>query len=168
MVWQQEITVRRAKPGDAGGIAAFINRAWRGRLSIDELAVIERLGSVGFLLVERGGDLVGLLGWQVENLVVSITDFLVGSVSERVVIGQALLVEMEKAAGELQCEAALLFPPRPTPPALVEFYQTLGYEAKLVVDLPLAWRETAQQGQLGDDDMVLVKLLSDRRVLRPL
>ena len=168
MAQQQEITVRRAKVRDASGIAAFVNRAWQGRVKVDELTVIERLGSVGFLLAERDGDLVGMLGWRAENLVVRVTDFLVGPVSERVAISQALLAEMERAAAELQCEAALLFLPCPIPFPLVEFYKMFGYEPQIVADLPEAWRDAAREGQLDVDDDVLVKQLRDTRVLRPL
>jgi len=168
MAQQQEITVRRAKVRDASRIAAFVNRAWQGRVKVDELTVIERLGSVGFLLAERDGDLVGMLGWRAENLVVRVTDFLVGPVSERVAISQALLAEMERAAAELQCEAALLFLPRPIPFTLVEFYKMFGYEPQIVADLPEAWRDAAREGQLDVDDDVLVKQLRDKRVLRPL
>lgn len=166
MIQQQKIAVRRAKVSDASRIAAFINRIWRVR--VDELAVIERFGSVGFLLAERDDDLIGMLGWQAENLVVRLTDFLVVSVSERVVVGQALLTEMEQLATELQCEVALLFVPRPAPLALVEFCEKLGYEPQVVRDLPRVWQDAAREGRLEDDDTVLVKLLRDERVLRPL
>jgi N-acetylglutamate synthase-like GNAT family acetyltransferase len=168
MALQQEIVVRRAKVGDADKIAAFVNSIWQGRLEIDRVAVIKRLGSVGFLVVEQGGALVGMLGWQAENLVVRVTDFLVGAIPERVAIGQALLAEMEKAASELECEVALLFLPRSAPAALVEFYGALGYETQAVADLPKAWHEAALEGRLGDDDSVMVKRLRAQRVLRPL
>lgn len=168
MMQGQEITVRRAKPGDAGKIVAFVNRAWRGRLAIDETAVTERFGSVGFLLAEQGDTLIGMLGWRAENLVVKLTDFLVGSVSERIAVGQALLAEMERAADELQCEVALLFLPRPAPPALVEFYEALGYEPQLVADLTKAWREAARESRLEENDTVLMKKLREKRVLRPM
>ena len=168
MAQQQEIVVRRAKVRDASKIAAFVNRARRGQSEVDELMVIERLGSVGFLLAERDGILLGMLGWQAENFVVRVTDFLIGSVSERVVISKALLAEMDRAAAELQCEAALLFLPRPALPALVEFCKMLGYESRIVADLPAAWRDAARGGQLEGDEAVLVKKLSEKRVIRPM
>ena len=168
MVQGQEITVRRARVSDAGRIAVFVNRAWGGRLELDELVVIERFGSVGFLLAERDGALVGMLGWQAENLVVRITDLLVSSVSERIAVSQALLAEMGRSAAELQCEVALLLLPRPAPPALLEFCQSLGYEPQVVVNLPRAWRDAALEAQLKDDETVLVSKLRDKRVRRPL
>lgn len=168
MAQRQKITVRRARVGDASKIAAFVSHAWEGRLKVDELAVIERFGSVGFLLAEQGDALVGMLGWQAENLVVSVTDFLVGSVSERVAISQALLAEMDRAAAELQCEVALLFLPHPISPVLVEFCKALGYEPRIVADLPRAWRDAALEGQLKGDETVLIKRLRGKYVLQPM
>ena len=168
MAQQQEITVRRAKPSDAGKIAAFVNNAWHGQQKIDDMAVIERFGSVGFLLAERDNELIGMLGWQVENLIVGLTDFLINPASERIVIAQALLAEMERAAHELQCETSLLFLPRPAPLTLVEFCETLDYESQVVASLLPAWQQTAREGGLEDDDTVMVKKLRERRILRPM
>jgi hypothetical protein len=165
---QQEITVRRAKPDDAAKIAAFVNNAWYRPKAVDEKTVIDRFGTVGFLLAERDNELIGMLGWQVENLVVGLTDFLINPAAERITIGQVLLADMERFAQELQCEAALMFLPRPTPRALIEFCETLKYESQTVASLLPAWQTTARERGLGDDDTVMVKRLSDRRVLRPM
>jgi N-acetylglutamate synthase-like GNAT family acetyltransferase len=168
MAQEQRITVRRAKPEDAGKIATLVNRAWRDRQKIDERAVLDRFGNVGFLLAERDGALVGLLGWQAENLVVRLTDFLITPTSERFDVGQALLAEMEQAARELECEATLLFLPRSTSSALAEFWETLGYESQVVADLPRAWKEAAKEAQIEENDTVRLKKLRERRVLRPM
>jgi len=168
MAQEQEITVRRAKVSDAGRIAAFVNRGRRGQAAVEEQAVIKRFGSVGFLLAEQDGDIVGMLGWQAENLVVRVTDFLVNSVSGRVAISQALLSAMEQAAQEIECEVALLLLPRPTPPALVEFCKRLEYEPQIIAGLSKTWREAAHEAGLEDDEAVLIKKLRAQRVFRPL
>jgi N-acetylglutamate synthase-like GNAT family acetyltransferase len=168
MAQEQEIQVRRAKPSDAEKIVALVNHAWQDRGRIDDAAVIERFGSVGFLLGERDDAVVGLLGWQAENLVVGLTDFLVGSASDRFDVGQALLTEMERTARELECEVTLLFLPQPTPPGLVEFWEAIGYESQVVADLPMAWQQAAKEGRLDDDDTVMLKRLRESRVLRPM
>jgi N-acetylglutamate synthase-like GNAT family acetyltransferase len=168
MVPQPEIAVRRARVSDSGPIAAFVNRALARPAVVDEQAVIERFGSVGFLLAERGDDLVGMLGWQAENLVVRVTDFLIWPASERVAVGRALLSEMERAATELQCETALLFLPRSSPPALIEFCQTLGYDPQVVADLPKVWQQAAREARMGDDETVWMRQLRAGPVVRPL
>ena len=168
MAQREGIAVRRAGVQDAGAIAAFVNRARGGQRTVDESTVIERFGSVGFLLAEREGDLVGVLGWQVENLVVRLTDLLVVPASERRVVSEALLSEMERAAAELQCEAVLLFLPRPTPATLLTFCGELGYESQVVGDLPRVWQDAAREGGLEDEDVVQMKRLRDTRVVSPL
>ena len=164
-----EITVRRVKPGDAGRIAAFVNRGRRGQAEIDELAVIDRFGSVGLMVAERESDLIGMLGWRAENLVVRVTDFLIAPGTDNIAVGRALLSEMEQAAIELQCEAALLFLPRPHSPKLVEFCGALGYESQVVADLPKAWQEAAREANVvSGDEVMLVKRLRTGHVSRPL
>ncbi len=165
---KQNIIVRRAKPSDAAQIAAFVNRGRRGQRQIDELAVIERFGSVGIMVAEIGGELVGLLGWRAENLIVRVTDLLVAPIPEGVSIASALLSAMEQTAGELQCEAALLFLPRPHHPKLIKFCNTLGYESQIVANLPKVWQEAASEARVGGEEAVLVKQLRTRRVARPL
>jgi len=164
----QEITVRRAKPSDAGRIAAFIKHAYRGRTAFDETSVIERFGGAGFFLAEKGGELIGMLGWRAENLVVHVMDFLVWPAVERAAAAQVLFAEMEVAAAGLQCEVAMLFPPRPIPSGLIGFCKTLGYEPQNVSELAKAWREAAIEAGMGEDGVVLMKRLRTDRVVRPM
>jgi len=172
MAQELETRVRRARVSDAGKIAAFVNLARAGRVEVDERAIIERLGNVGFLLAERGGDLVGMLGWQAENLVVRVTDLLVWVYpptpsSERIVVGRALFAEMERTATELQCEAALLFLRYPGSPQTAEFCKMLGYEPRIVASLPKMWQEAAHEVHVGDDEAVWIKQLRADRVVQP-
>ena len=168
MAQQQGITVRRARARDAGAIMEFVNRILAGRSSIDRQAVLERFGHVGLLLAERDGQLIGILGWRAENLVVRISDVLIWPASERVAGAQALFAKMEQAACGLQCEAALLLPPRKPTTAQARFFTEMGYEPRTIRDLPKAWREASLEAGFTDDDMVLMKQLRTDRVLRPL
>ncbi|MFL7792545.1 MAG: hypothetical protein AB8I69_10425 [Anaerolineae bacterium] len=168
MAQEQGIAVRRAKPSDASKIAAFINRVV-GRQSVDDFTIIESFGDEGFLLAERDNNLVGILGWRAENLVVRVTHLLIWPASEHVTTIPALFSEMENAAASLQCEASLLLPPGSAlSPRQIEFFGELGYKPQTVAGLPKAWREAAREAKLDDDDPVLVKQLRERRVLRPL
>lgn len=172
MAQELETRVRRARVNDAGKIAAFVNLARAGRVEVDERAIIERFGNVGFLLAERGGHLVGMLGWQVENLVVRVTDLLIWVYpptpsSERVAVGRALFSEMERTATELQCEAALLFLRYPGPPQITEFCKMLGYEPRIVASLPKMWQEAAYEAHVGDHESVWIKQLRADRVVQP-
>jgi N-acetylglutamate synthase-like GNAT family acetyltransferase len=168
MAQEQGIVARRARPSDASTIAAFINRVL-GKASVDDITIIESFGDEGFLLAERNGNLVGILGWRAENLVVRVTHLLIWPASEGPAAMPVLFDQMEEAAATLQCEAALLLPPNKTLlPRQIEFFARFDYQPQTVVGLPKAWREAAREAQLDDDDPVLVKQLRDRRVLRPL
>jgi N-acetylglutamate synthase-like GNAT family acetyltransferase len=168
MAQERGIVVRRAKPSDASEIASFINRVL-GKASVDDLTIIESFGDEGFLLAERGGNLVGILGWRAENLVVRVINLLIWPAAEHIAVTPALFSEMERAAATLECEAALLLPPRsPLSPRQIEFFGALGYRPQTVAGLPKAWREAAREAGLDDDDPVLVKQLREHRVLRPI
>ena len=126
------------------------------------------MGNVGFLVAERAGNLTGVLGWQAENLVVRITDLLIQPAHEREATSRVLLSEMEQAAKELQCEAALLLLPRPILPEWVNFYEPFGYKAQAIASLPNAWQEAAHEARLEDGKTVMIKELSSRRATLPL
>ncbi|MGD1995483.1 MAG: GNAT family N-acetyltransferase [Anaerolineae bacterium] len=162
-----EASVRRARPADAERIAAFVNRARsRERLLAPE-DVRDRFGTVAFLLAQRGGEVVGLLGWRVENLVARVTDFLVWPAAQRVVAGRALLSAMEVAAGELLCEAVILFVARDCPSEVLDFWKAFGYERRKVAELPKAWREASKEVR-SVEEQILLKQLRDDLVRRPL
>jgi len=168
MAQEQGIVVHRAKPSDAGRIAVFINRVL-GKASVDDLTIIESFGDEGFQLAERDGNLVGILGWRAENLVVRVINLLIWPAAEYPTVAPALFSEMEQAAATLQCEASLLLPPHSKlSPRQIEFFGELGYKPQTVASLPKAWREAAREAKLDDQDPVLVKQLRERRVLRPL
>jgi hypothetical protein len=159
-----EIIVRRARPPDAAQIAAFVNR--RQGCAITPEEIIARFGTVGFLLADDSGRLVGLLGWHAENLVVCVTDFLVTPARDLPVIGPTLLEAMEGAARELQCEAAILF----IPPRLLEgteiFWNAHDYWLRKVAEMPRAWREAVLEANLGE--RALLKQLRTDRVMKPI
>ncbi len=164
----REIAVYRARPADCGRIAEFLSRTLPGRRTITRDDVLRHLGRAGLLLAEREGEPVGLLGFQVENLVARVTDFWVVRPHERVAIAQALLAAMEETAHELQCEAALLLMPTPPSVEMAAFWEGFGYRQRPAAELPRPWRDAAGEAPLGPDGTVLVKQLRRERVLRPI
>ncbi|MBC7226817.1 MAG: GNAT family N-acetyltransferase [Thermoflexales bacterium] len=161
-----QIRIRRARPADAERIAAFVNRG-RPHKPVTPSGVLQRFGTVGFLLAEVEGEVVGLLGWQVENLVVRVTDFLIFPARLNLSVGRALLTAMEEAAQELMCEAAILIIPANAPPEVLQFWETFGYQPRDIASLPRAWREAAREANPLQDQVVLKQLRTDR-VLRPI
>jgi dephospho-CoA kinase len=134
---------------------------------MDNNDVMEAFGDKAFLLLQAGNELVGLAGWQVENLVARTTDLYL---DPRVVADKALpllLAEVEKASSDLQCEASLVFPPM----ELVGFdsiWKHIGYERRSPDTLGVqAWTDAALESMPKGSALFFKQLRTDR-VLRPI
>jgi len=159
------LTVTRARPRDSEAIAAFLNRLQQGS-SVTPDDIMAEFGDKAFLLLRLGDRLVGLAGWQVENLV-SRTNGIV--IDPSIPAGQALpplITEMERASRDLQCEAALIFINDSAPADPV--WQNLGYERRTPQSLGVSvWQEAAQE-TAGPGQTLYFKQLRQDRVLRPI
>lgn len=161
-----DIDVRRANLADAQMIADFVNNSRSGAL-VTRQNVMERFGQVGFMIAVQKDQVVGLLGWQVENLVIRVTDFLTGAVTDRITAGQALIGAMEAEGAELLAEAAVLFLPSNPSESLVRYWERFDYAYQNVQDLHRAWREAVSEWNTGADG-VMVKRLRDSLTNRPM
>ena len=124
-------------------------------------------GEKAFLLLKSDRKIAGLVGWQVENLVARVDDFVIDDnipISEAVT---AMIMEVENASSELLCEALLLF----LPPSLAQhnqIWEGLGYSARTVKDLTVrAWQEAAMESMTPGSVLYFKQLRKDR-VLRPI
>jgi ribosomal protein S18 acetylase RimI-like enzyme len=106
--------------------------------------VVERLGGKAFFLA-MADQIVGLLGWRAENLVARIEDLVIHPASMRSSAGRALFDTIEKEARKLECEVILLYVPLNTSTAAVTFYQSLGFNRRLMDDIPVPWRQAAEE-----------------------
>ncbi len=162
-----ELQIRRARLDDAAAIADFVNRARRRGEGVNRAMVAQRFSDVGFMLAELNGQIVAMLGWQVENLIARITDFLVAPTMDRAVAGRALVQRIEEQAQTLQAEAAMLFlPPRPSP-QLVSFWEQFGYKEHAFDTLPRQWRQAVTEWNPNASN-VMVKVLREDMVRRPI
>ena len=161
------LSLQRGKPRDADKIAELITRLSKGRQKMAKDEVMEAFGDKAFLLLLTGNDLVGLAGWQVENLVARITDlFLAHGIPPEEAL-PLMIHEVEQASSDLQCEAALVFPPLD----LVGFdnvWKQLGYERRLPENLGVqAWEDAALESMPKGSALFFKQLRTDR-VLRPI
>ncbi len=161
------LSLQRGKPRDAQKIAELVTRLSKGKRTMTQDEVMEAFGEKAFLLLQMDNDLVGLTGWQVENLVARTTDLFL---DHRVAADQALplmIGEMERASSDLQCEAALVFPPID----LVGFdsvWKQLGYERRSPDELGVqAWEDAAIESMPKSSALFFKQLRTDR-VLRPI
>ncbi len=160
-------TLQRGKPRDAQKIADLVTRLSKGKRAMTQEQVMEAFGDKAFLLLQMDENLVGITGWQVENLVARTTDLFL---DHRIAADQALplmINEVERASNDLQCEAALVFPPID----LVGFdsvWKQLGYERRSPDELGVqAWEDAALESAPKGSALYFKQLRTDR-VLRPI
>jgi dephospho-CoA kinase len=162
-----ELSVQRGRPRDSANIAALITRLAKGSRPQSQADIMAAFGEKAFLLLLADKQLVGLVGWQVENLVARTTDLYIesGIPIERAL--KILVTEVERASQDLQCEASLFF----LPPQVVgqeSIWQGLGYARRTPQTLGVqAWRDAALESQ-PPDTVLLFKQLRQDRVLRPI
>lgn len=162
-----EWVVQRGHPRDSVNIASFITRLSNGTRTLSSDDIMAAFGDKAFLLLMADGQLVGLAGWQVENLVARTTDIYIDPV---VPTGHALwtlVTEVERSSQDLQCEASLLF----LPPQLAmqeDEWKQLGYTRRTPHTLGVhAWQDAALESQ-PLNTILLFKQLRQDRVLRPI
>lgn len=159
--------LKRGKPRDAEKIADLITRLSRGKRALSRDQVMDAFGDKAFLLLQMGGDLVGVAGWQVENLVARTLDLFLDPKAPADKALPLLLHEVERASSELQCEASLIFPPMD----LVGFdsvWKQTGYERRNPQSLGVqAWTDAAIESMPKGSALFFKQLRADR-VLRPI
>lgn len=162
-----ELSVRRGRPRDSAEIAAFIGRVSQGAHTPSAEDIMAAFGEKAFLLLLLDQKLVGLAGWQVENLVARTTDIYVDAATPLPQALRTLLGEVENASRDLQCEVSLVFVP--TQLAGEEaLWKELGYERRPPRALGVrAWQEAALES-MPPNTIMLFKQLRQDRVLRPI
>lgn len=160
------LVVERGRPRQAEEIAAFITRIGKGQVALSRADIMAAFGEKAFLLLRMDSRIVGLMGWQVENLVARTADVYLEPGLALGEVMRLLLGEVERASRELQCEALLLF----LPPHLARqeaIWRELRYEPRTIETLGVrAWQEAASESIFPGQAMLFKQLRKDR-VLRP-
>ncbi len=162
-----ELSVQRGRPRDSGSIAAFINRLSKGARPQSHEDIMAAFGEKAFLLLLANKQLVGLVGWQVENLVARTTDLLLDPLVPVEKALKILVPEVERASQDLQCEASLFFLPSQLA-GHEPVWKELGYIRRTPQSLGIqAWHDAAIESQ-PPNTLLLFKQLRQDRVLRPI
>ena len=162
-----ELIVNRARPSHVREIAAFFNHFSNSGKKYEAQDIMAAFGEKAFLLLQADQRILGLVGWQVENLIARTTDILI---SPSIAAEQAipiLLSEMEAASRDLQCEASLLYVPAKLA-TNNQIWQQNGYLPRRPEDLDnQTWQEAARESMVPNTTMFFKQLRQDR-VLRPI
>ncbi len=162
-----EYSVKRGKPKNSAAIAELITRLSKGTRRMTADNVMEEFGEKAYMLLHLDQKIIGLVGWQVENLVTRTTDIFL---EEHVNLQKALEIlihEVERASGELQSEASLIFPMNELA-SHEQLWKQLGYEKRTPETLGVqAWQDSATESRSAGNTLLFKQLRQDR-VLRPI
>lgn len=162
-----ELSAQRGKPKHASSIAELVTRLSKGKRKMNVDEVMESFGDKAYMLLQMDGQVVGVAGWQVENLVTRTTDIFLEDGLDVSKALDTLIKGVESASGELQSEASLIFP-LDNLAAQDAIWQKLGYEKRTPDSLGVqAWQEAAEEAAPAGS-LLFFKQLRQDRVLRPI
>lgn len=162
-----ELSVVRGNPRNSEEIATLFNRLTTDGHRYTRTDIMEAFGEKAFLLLKAGDKAVGVLGWQVENLVSRTTDVLLESALQLEKALPIMVHEMEKASSELQCEVSLVFL-NANMANREKTWESMGYEKRTPETLGVrAWMEAALDSKPNGTALFFKKLRVDR-ILRPI
>ncbi len=160
------VDIRRGMPKNAEQIAQVLSRML-GR-PFSRIDVLTAFGEKSYLLAEIDGKIMGLAGFQVENLITRVDEFLLLPEAPIEPVARALIQAVENASKELQSEVGFVYLPMNAAAPIVQVFAHSGYERMELeaIQVP-AWREAAQESQPPNTQIFAKKLRPDR-VLKPL
>ncbi len=166
-----QVDVKRGMPANAENIANFIQTV-AGK-DVSRMDIMLAFGQKSYLLTQVGNDrIIGLMGWQVENLITRADEFYIAPNVPPAPIIAALINAVEEASKALQSEVGYIFLPQDTHPDVIQAFISNGYEATTIKEIKIpAWREAVQEIINNDteiDHKILAKRLREDRVLQPL
>ncbi len=162
-----EFSVSRGKPKDSEAIAELLNHRANGNGRLTAENVMAQFGDKAYMLLLSGKKLVGIAGWQVENLVVRTTDLYLEPDIDIPKALDKLVREIEQVSSDLQSEASLVFPTADLA-SQDAVWKKLGYEGRSPETLGVqAWTDAAKES-MPADTILLFKQLRRDRVLRPI
>jgi len=162
-----EISILRGKPRHSQEIANLMNRLKKPAFVITQEDVMGMFGEKAFLLLQASDNFLGVVGWQVENLVARATDIYLDPAVPAEQAISAFITEMERSSRDLQCEASLVFAP-PELTRLESVWRRLGYEPRKAETLGVqAWQEAAVETKTATTTLLFKQLRQDR-ILRPI
>lgn len=165
------VEVKRGMPGNAEIIANFISSVTSKQVS--RMDIMLAFGQKSFLFAEDGaGNQLGVMGWQVENLITSTDEIYLREGVPPLPVITALMTHIEEASTDLQSEVSFIFLPNGTADSIIQAFTSKGYDMTTVRDIKIpAWREAVQDvvnAAEGVEYRILTKKLREDRVLQPL
>ncbi len=161
------ITIRRAKRGDLGAMAELITAGTKGAVSLDVNDMMESLFSRAYIVALAGDHVVGMAGWQTENLIAGLQDFYVLRDDLWVSTGLKMLDVVHEEINNLSCEVALCFVLKQAGSVPIEFLESQDYQQSSGRSLIPDWQDAVSEWQ-PHDSILLYKKTREQRIMVPM
>jgi dephospho-CoA kinase len=162
-----EVSIRRAKRQDLEAMAGLISSATKDVLTPDLSQMMESLFTRAYIVAMAGDYLIGMAGWQAENLIAGLQDFYVLRDDLWPKIGQQMLDMIHDEVNKLSCEVAIVFILNPAGPKPIEFFESQGYAQAQAKELGYLWKDAAKEWQ-PENSVLLYKKLREQRIMVPM
>lgn len=162
-----EITIRRAKRQDLEAMTSLMSSATKGAINPDLSQMMESLFTRAYIVATAGDYVVGVAGWQTENLIAGLQDFYVLRDDLWANVGQQMLDMIHDEVNKLSCEVAIAFVLNPAGSKPIEFFENQGYEQAQGKDLGYMWKDAAKEWQ-PENSVLLYKKLREQRIMVPM
>ncbi|MFC1975000.1 dephospho-CoA kinase [Chloroflexota bacterium] len=162
-----EITLHRAKRNDLEMMAQVIVAGTKGALDPDLSQMMEFIFSRAYIVAMAGEHVVGIAGWQTENLIAGLQDFYVIQDNLWPTVGKQMLDMVHEEIDNLSCEVAIVFILDQAGSAPIEFFKSQDYEQAETQNLGYMWEDAAKEWQL-ENSVLLYKKLREQRIMVPM
>jgi dephospho-CoA kinase len=161
-----EVVIKRGTPRNAEEIAGLVSGLTGN--TVNRMDIMMAFGQKSYMLAQGDGQDVGLVGFQVENLITRVDEFLIRPNATLPQVITGLIDSVEESSKVLQSEIGFFFLRPDTPQAVLEVFANAGYELRTLEDIKVpAWREAARESQ-PEGTTIYAKKLREDRVLKPL
>jgi dephospho-CoA kinase len=162
-----DISIRRAKRQDLEAMANLVAVGTKGASNPDLSQMMELLFSRAYIVALAGDYVVGVAGWQTENLIAGLQDFYMLRDDLWPVIGPQMLEMIHEEVHKLSCEVSLAFVLNQAGSKPIEFFESQSYEQAQGKDLGYMWKDAAKEWQ-PEDSVLLYKKLREQRIMVPM
>ena len=161
-----EVTIKRGTPRNVDEIAGLMASLTEHEVS--RMDIMMAFGQKSYLLAQANGQNVGLVGFQVENLITRVDEFLLRPDAAQASVVKELIEAVEAASRDLQSEIGFFFLPAASTEPVFEAFTNMGYSQQELDQIKVpAWREAARESQ-PENSVIYAKKLRAERVLKPL
>ena len=162
-----DVAIRRAKRQDLQAMSQLIAKTTHGLINPDLNQMMEALFSRAYIVALVGEYMVGVAGWQTENLIAGLQDFYVLRDDMWPTVGKKMLDKVHEEINSLSCEVAMVFVLNQAGPRPVQFFESQGYEQSESKDLGYMWKDAAMEWQ-PENSCLLYKKLREQRIMVPM